>query len=155
MTTTLAKRTAGGLRSLLSRDPFRALQEEVDELIERFESEWNGDRLKNVTVPSLDLSEGEETLEVRMDLPGVKPEDINIEVSGNTLRVSGERREEKEEKGRTWHRVERETGAFARLVSLPCPVEEDKVTAEYHDGVLTITLPKTASARTRKIKVNA
>jgi HSP20 family protein len=88
-----------------------------------------------------------------MDIPGMEAKDIDIEVTGNTLNVSGERKEEKEEKGKTWHRIERKTGSFARSVTLPSAVMEEKVEAAYKDGVLTITLPKTEEAKTHKVKV--
>jgi HSP20 family protein len=153
MTTTLPARTSWGLRPFFSRDPFRALQDEMDDLIGQFETEWNGDLPSRVTAPSLDLSETDDSLQVRMDMPGIKADDVNIEVTGNTLRVTGERKEEKEEKGKTYHRVERRYGKFARALSLPCAVKEDKIEAECRDGVLTVTLPKTEPSRTKKIKV--
>jgi len=153
MTTTLPRRASGTLSPLFGRDPFRALQEQMDDLIARFESEWNGEPVGGLTVPSLDVSETEDALQVRMDMPGIKPDDIDIEVSGNTLRISGERKEEKQEQGKTVHRVERRYGTFARAVTLPCPVNEDEIDAECREGVLTVTLPKTEQARTKKIKV--
>jgi HSP20 family protein len=80
-------------------------------------------------------------------------------VTGDTVRIRGEHKEEKkedkEEKGRTYHRVERRTGSFFRAIELPCAVQEEKVTAEYKDGVLKLTLPKCEEAKTRKVKVKA
>jgi HSP20 family protein len=90
-----------------------------------------------------------------MDLPGIAAKDIDVQVSGNVLTVSGHREEEKEEKGRTFHRLERRYGDFSRSVILPCAVVEDEVAAEYHDGVLTIKLPKTEESKAHKIKVKA
>jgi HSP20 family protein len=69
------------------------------------------------------------------------------------LTISGERKDEKEEKGKTFHRVERHYGSFSRSVTLPSAVAEDKVDAQYHDGVLTVTLQKTEEAKSKKIKV--
>lgn len=74
-----------------------------------------------------------------MDLPGIKSKDIDIQLNDNYLTISGQRAEEKEEKeerGRTYHRAERHSGSFSRSVTLPCEVGEDKVTAEFKDGVL-------------------
>jgi HSP20 family protein len=88
-----------------------------------------------------------------MDVPGIDAKDINIEVAGNTLRITGERKEEKEEKGETWHRIERRSGSFARSVPLPCSVKEDKAEAAYADGVLTVKIPKSEEAKTHKVKV--
>jgi HSP20 family protein len=71
------------------------------------------------------------------------------------LTISGQRQEEKEEKGQTFHRIERRSGSFSRSVTLPTAVAEDKVDAQYKDGVLTVTMSKTEEARSRKIKVKA
>ena len=90
-----------------------------------------------------------------MDVPGLKPEEIEIQLNNGILTVSGERREEKEEKGKTFHRIERRHGSFSRSVTLPAAVAEDKVDAQCHDGVLTITLQKTEEAKSRKIKVKS
>lgn len=104
-------------------------------------------------VPALDLSETDTAIEVRMDLPGITAKDIDIQISGNVLTVSGQREEEKEEKGKTFHRVERRYGSFSRSVTLPCAVVESEVAADCHDGVLTIKLPKTEESKAHTIKV--
>jgi HSP20 family protein len=103
--------------------------------------------------PSLDLAETDHAIEARLDLPGVDPKEIDIQINANMLTVSGQRKEEKEEKGKTYHRVERRAGSFSRSVSLPCPVKEEAVEAKCGDGVLTITMPKTEEAKSRKIAV--
>jgi HSP20 family protein len=79
--------------------------------------------------------------------------DIDIQISGNVLTISGKREEEKEEKGKTFHRVERSYGSFSRSVTLPCAIQENEVAAEYRDGVLKITLPKTEESMAHKVKV--
>lgn len=132
--------------------PFRSLREEMDDLINRFSRDWDGNLLSTFRPPT-DIAETAESLEIRVDAPGMKPEDISIEVTGNVLKISGERKEDKEEKGKTFHRVERRTGQFYETMTLPCAVKEDKVQAEFHDGVLTITLPKIEEAKTHKVKV--
>jgi HSP20 family protein len=106
-------------------------------------------------VPSLDLTETPTAVEIRVDVPGLKAEDIDIQLSNGVLTVSGQRKEEKEEKGKTFHRVERRHGAFSRSVTLPAAVAEDKVDAQYRDGVLTISLQKTEEAKSKKIKVKS
>lgn len=152
MAGTLTPRKSRGLFPW-GREAFPSLREEMEDLLSRVwedESEgWFSGALK----PSVDLSETEKAVEVRMDLPGVKAKEIDIQINKNLLTVSGERKEEKEEKGKTYHRVERRTGNFSRSFTLPCAVAEDEVAAEYKDGILTITLPKTEEAQTRKIKV--
>jgi HSP20 family protein len=149
MTTALSTRVSRALQPLF--DPFAGLQKEMDDLMGRFQADWNGDRLP--AVPAADLFETDDALTIRMDMPGMKAEEINVEVSGNTVRVSGEHKEEKEEKGKTWHRIERRSGTFARAITLPASVKDDKVSAECKDGVLTITLPKTESAKTHRVTV--
>lgn len=103
--------------------------------------------------PSVDLSETDKSVELRMDLPGVSAKEIEIELNNNVLTVKGKREEEREEKGRTFHRVERRIGSFCRSFALPCAVTESEAVADFHDGVLTITLPKSTEAMTKKIKV--
>jgi HSP20 family protein len=88
-----------------------------------------------------------------MDIPGVKTKDIDIQLNGNLLTVTARREEEREEKGRKFHRVERHSGQFSRSLTLPAPVVESEVAAEYRDGVLSITLPKTDDSKAHKIKV--
>ena len=151
-TTSLPSNISRRLEPLMRSDPFRVLQQEMDEMLSRFSRDWDGGP-SPMAAPSVDLSETDSAVEVRMDLPGIKPEEVSIEISGNTLRVSGQRKEQKEEKGKTFHRIERSSGAFSRLVTLPCSIKEDKVTAECEDGVLTVNLPKTEEAKPRRIKV--
>lgn len=155
MSTALTNRVSRALRPLFTRDPFAGFQKEMDDLMTRFRADWNGDWPAEMTIPSVDLSETDDALQIRLDVPGLKAEEINIEVSGNTIRISGEHKEEKEEKGRTFHRIERTSGSFARSLELPAAVKEDKVTAECADGVLTINLPKTEAAKTQKVPVKA
>lgn len=155
MTTALTPRVSQALSPLFARDPFAGFQQEMDNLLSRFKTDWNGDWPTVVISPAVDLSETDEALQVQMNVPGLKAEEIDIEVSGNTIRICGEHKEEKEEKGKTYHRVERRTGSFSRVLALPVAVKEDKVCAECNDGVLTITLPKTEVAKTRKIAVKS
>jgi HSP20 family protein len=154
MTTTVPARPARSLVPAAGRDIFQTLRDEMEDLFGRFFTEGATDG-GQVMRPSLDLSETDAAVQVRMDVPGMKAEDIDIEISGNMLRVSGQRKEEKEEKGKTWHRVERRYGSFARSVTLPCAVKENQAKAEYADGVLTLSIPKSEEAKTRHIKVEA
>ena len=125
----------------------------MNELRSRLMGEEDEGWFTGALVPALDVSETDTAIDVRMDLPGITAKDIDIQVNGNLLTVSGERKEEKEEKGKTFHRVERRYGNFSRTVTLPCAVIESEVAAEYKDGVLTIKLPKTEESKTHKIKV--
>jgi HSP20 family molecular chaperone IbpA len=80
-------------------------------------------------------------------------EEMDDLIGGNSLSIRGERKDEKEVSGKTCHRVERRFGSFSRTITLPCAVQEDHVRAECHDGILTITLPKTEKAKTHKVLV--
>jgi HSP20 family protein len=134
-----------------------ALQRQLSRLFEDFSTEFSPERFGAIAqgywAPALDLVETPETLIVKLEVPGVDPKDIEISVSGDALNVQGEKREEKEEKGRTFHRVERTYGAFRRSITLPQPVKADRVEAESKDGILTITLPKTPEAMPKRISV--
>jgi HSP20 family protein len=103
--------------------------------------------------PMMDVAETDGVVEVRLDVPGVEPKELDIQLNGNMLTVSGRRKEEKEEKDKTYHRVERRFGAFSRSITLPCPVKEEAIEAKYREGVLTITMPKTEEAKGKKIEV--
>jgi HSP20 family protein len=152
MSTALTTRIAQGLRP--GRDLFASLQAEMDEMLNRFSAEMNGGPSASL-VPLIDVSETEKKVQLRVDLPGVKPDDVNIEVVGDQIRIRGERKEEKDEKDKTFHRVERRVGTYYRAATLPCAVDEGKAEAEYADGVLTITLPKSAEATAKHIKIKA
>ena len=104
------------------------------------------------TLP-LDVSETEDAFVVKASLPGIKPEDVQITVHGETLTIRGESKTEEEKKGEHWHLRERRSGVFQRSVSLATPVDSDKAQAHYEHGVLTLTLPKSETARPRQIKI--
>jgi HSP20 family protein len=151
MSRALAHRRHNGLAHW-QRDPWNALREEMSDLRSRFLGDEDGG-FNAPNLPSVDLSETDNAIEVRMDVPGVKAKDIDIQINGNLLTVMANREEEREEKGRTYYRVERQCGQTSRTISLPASVNESEVAAEYHDGVLSITLPKTDESKARKIKV--
>lgn len=148
--------SARGLGRLFEHDPFHTLKQQMDNLMASFSREWDGGHgLLADYHPSLDISETDEALQIRVDLPGIKPEEVDVEVRNNTLQITGERKEEREEKREMWHRTERHLGRFARSMTLPCEVQDEKVAAEYSNGVLNITLPKAEKAKTHKIAVKA
>ena len=128
-------------------------QDELESLLTNvFGDEEDGWPTGSLT-PLMDLSETDATVEARMDLPGVAPDEIDIQIRNDMLTVSGERKEEKEEKDRTYHRIERRVGSFSRSMRLPCAVDEGKVTAKQKDGVLSISMPKSEAAKPHKVKV--
>jgi len=130
------------------------LENEMEGLMERFfgPEEWKG---WEVFAPDMNVAETEERYEVTVELPGMKPEDFTVELKNGQLWISGEKKEEREEKGKTFHRVERRYGEFRRVIPLPTPVEEGQIEAQYKDGVLHVILPKAAEARPKHIQVKA
>src|SRR5947209_1607497 len=103
----------------------------------------------------LDVSENENEFVIKASLPGVKPEDVQITVHGDTLIIQGESRGEEEKKGQRWHLRERRFGSFQRSLSLATPVNSDKAQASFEHGVLTLVLPKSEQAKPRQIKIGS
>ncbi len=105
--------------------------------------------------PAVDVAETEEAITLHIELPGMKQEEIDIELTGDTLTIRGERKRVREEQKDNFVRVERSYGRFQRSFTLATPVQNDKVSAAYRDGVLEITLPKSEETKPRKIAVTA
>jgi HSP20 family protein len=106
-------------------------------------------------MPAFDISEADDHFIVKADLPGIDPKSLEIGLAGNVLTISGERKEEREEKTERYYSVERQFGTFSRSFMLPADVKEEGIDASYKDGVLTVTFPKTERARQKKIQVKA
>ncbi len=104
-------------------------------------------------LPSLDVSESPEAFLVAVDLPGVKPDDVKLELHDGRLTISGTRQSRTEEKDKSYHRVERTSGSFTRTLALPSEVDADGIDAHYEDGVLHVTLPKLAKQQPKKIQI--
>jgi HSP20 family protein len=126
--------------SLIKWDPFRGFDTAMST------TSWN---------PSVDIFENENEVVVKAELPGMDPKSIDVRLENNVLTLKGERHFEKEAKEENYHRVEREYGSFSRAFSLPMAVREDRITAEYKDGVLKILLPKKEEMKPKTIKVEA
>jgi HSP20 family protein len=123
------------------------------EVMERFlnpAEDWN--ELEKFA-PMANVAETETHYEVTIELPGMTPEEFNVELRNGELWVTGERKEEKDEKGKTFHRSERRHGEFKRVFVLPAAINEDKVAAEYKDGILRITVPKVEAAKPKRVAV--
>jgi len=103
--------------------------------------------------PATDITEDDKEFVVKVELPEMKKEDVKVTVENGTLRISGERKAEKEEKTKKYHRIERSYGAFARIFALPDGADGTKVSADYKDGMLTVRLPKTPEAKPKAIEV--
>ena len=138
------------------RDPFDVLQNEINRLFDRDLMDFGREPalFDEGFAPAIDVSENDDNVEIRCDLPGVNKDDINISVSGNLLTIKGEKKDEKEEKESTYYRRESWSGAFQRTVSLPESVDADKTKAEMKDGVLHLTMPKREEEKRKQIKVD-
>jgi HSP20 family protein len=103
--------------------------------------------------PAVDIEETDNDFIVKADVPDVKKEEIKVHVQDGILALEGERKQEKEEKGKRFHKIEREYGRFVRRFALPTEVDADKVRAEFKDGVLTVVLPKAPAVKPKMIDV--
>jgi HSP20 family protein len=143
-------------RAVVERDPFLALRREMDALFDGFFGANGGVRALETFEPRVDVSETDKEMRITAELPGIEEKDVEVSLSGDAITIKGEKREEKEEKGKEQYRLERSYGAFRRSFSLPCEVDADKATASFKKGVLTVMLPKTAeAAKSKKIAVKA
>lgn len=106
-------------------------------------------------VPAFDISEASDCFVVKGEIPGIEPDSLDINLAGNVLTISGEKKEEREEKTERFFTTERQFGAFSRSFVLPADVKEEGIDAIYKDGVLTVTIPKAEPAKQKKIQVKA
>jgi len=138
-------------RSVSFLEPFR---HEMEDLMGRFfgEENGNGHAIKTWT-PQVDVEETEKEILVKVDLPGIDPKGIEISIENGILTIRGERKEEKEEKKKNYHRIERFTGTFCRQLSMPTGVDAEKVTATNANGVITVSIPKKPEAQPKRIAI--
>lgn len=132
--------------------PLEDFYKEVDSFVQNFLDRDEVGPQK--FTPSANLAETETGYELTLDLPGIDPNDVTVEANDGQLLVAGERKSETEEAGKTFHRVERRCGQFRRVVSIPAPVDEEKITANYRNGVLTVSLPKSEKIKPKRITVS-
>lgn len=153
---------------MTSFDPFRATLfdpiKEMRDLQNRFSTMFNRVPLKNEELkeealsltqwmPAVDIVEDDKEYLIKAELPDVKREDVHVKVQDGTLSLAGERKFEKEEKGKKFHRVERAFGTFTRTFELPMDANAAKIVAEFKDGILKVHLPKSEEAKPRAIEV--
>jgi HSP20 family protein len=137
-----------------NRNGLARLHSEMDDLFDSFFRGLDRPFGGYKAWPAIDVAEEENAIVVRAEIPGCKPEDVDISVYGNTLTISGEKKHEEEKKEKGYYHVESSYGSFRRELTLPTEVDPEKVEAACKDGVLSITLPKAAAAKAVKIKVN-
>ena len=142
------------MRALTPWTGMSSLRREMDRFFDRFvEPRWEETDTMGDWWPRMDVAETKDAFVVKAEIPGVDQKDISVSLQEQTLTVKGEKRQEREDKDEQYHRVERAYGAFARSFRLPGTVEGAGVKAEFKDGLLTITLPKTPAAKATTIPV--
>jgi HSP20 family protein len=132
-------------------DPFRDLrtfEDEFDRLMGRAFS-------RDTWLPALDVKESSDRFEVTVDLPGLEPNDVNVTFEEGMLTIGGKRQFQEEDKGDTWHRIERGFGTFARSIRLPQTADPERIEASFDKGVLRVSVPKPEQAKPRTIEVRS
>jgi HSP20 family protein len=142
--------------ALVRWDPFReltSLQGEVNRMLRRFGD--SGEVGHESWMPSLDVIETKDGIELKADLAGMKPEDIQLEVEENVLTLRGERRFEEKVEEDKYYRIERRFGSFSRSIGLPQNVDSEAIEANYENGVLHVRVPKVEQAKPKRISVSS
>ena len=139
-------------------DPFRdlnMLQDRMNRMFDDAGRTWRTDEPAATTTwsPAVDIFETEGEIVVKAELPGMERKDIALNLENNVLTVKGERRFTKEAKDDNYHRIERSYGTFSRSFSIPATVDEEKIRADYREGVLKIVLPKKEQAKPKQIRI--
>jgi HSP20 family protein len=136
------------MRGLMPWAGMGNLKHEMDRLFDRMaEAKWDDVPAVGDWAPSLDISETKDSLVVKIEVPGIEQNDIQISLQENLLTIKGEKRYERADNEERYHRVERAYGMFLRSIRLPVAVDDSKVTATFKNGLLTVTLPKTPAAK--------
>jgi len=139
--------------------PFEDFSNEIEHMFDSVLGRTFGTMLRNGAnekfLPSIDLAENADSYEVAVDLPGLKPEEVKVELHEGQLVISGKRELSNERKEKNYHYVERSSGSFLRSVTLPGEVDHDKIDAQYENGVLRIKLPKSVKAQPKKIEIRS
>jgi len=141
-------------------DPFRDLEMIQNEMNKLFDSSlvrW-GDRntglLESAWSPAIDIYDSKDSVMVKADIPGMKKEEIDVSVYGDTLIIKGEKNQEKETKEKDFVRAERFYGSFNRAIRLPAEIDASKVNASYKNGVLELVLPKKEESKPKQLKID-
>jgi HSP20 family protein len=146
----------GRSRMVVGSEPFGSLQREINRLFEDFASGFPsfGGATRDV-MPTMDVAETDKQIEITVELPGLEEQDVQLNLSDNTLTIRGEKRAEREQKEKDYHLVERSYGSFSRTLELPARVNADDIKASISKGVLSVTVPKPAPAQVKKIQIKA
>jgi len=141
--------------SLIKWDPFRELNLFPGSYGRFLDKDWDKAISTTAWNPSVDIFETDSDIVVKVEAPGMNAKDFDVRLENNVLMLKGERKFEKETKEENYHRVERSYGSFSRSFALPTGVKEDKIAAEYRDGILKIVLPKKEEVKPKSIKIEA
>lgn len=134
------------------------LRREMDRAFDRFfDPDWSLEPLLGrrdmLWAPPVDILDGEKDVIVRLEIPGIDPKLIDISLAGSQLTISGEKKDEFENKGYDFYQLERRYGSFKRLINLPETVDPDKINAEYLNGMLMIKIPKIPAAKPKHVEI--
>jgi len=144
------------MRGLMPWTGMGNLQREMERMFGRLaEMKWEDLPALGDWSPSMDISETKDSLVAKIEVPGMDQKDIQISLQENLLTIKGEKKQEKEEKDERYHRVERSYGSFIRSIRLPVAVDASKVMANFKNGLLTVTLPKTPASKGTTIPIKA
>jgi HSP20 family protein len=143
---------------LVKFDPFNEIvsfQDDMNRLFSDFFGRYPARRAisDSLWAPSMDIEETKDDLVIHAEIPGMTKDDIKIQITGDALMISGERKHEDEATGKTYHRIERFYGQFQRVIRLPTEVQPDKTKATYENGVLTIRIPKSEEVKPKEISI--
>ena len=145
--------------NIVRYDPFgelRSLQNEMNRLFSSTFSRTGGENdqmMQGAWNPNVDIYENQNQIVIEAELPGMKPEDVDISIENNVLTIHGERKFEKKDENDNFHRVERSYGSFTRSFTLPPTVSSENADAEFENGVLRLTLAKREEAKPRRIEI--
>lgn len=147
------------MSNLTRWEPMRdmvTLRDAMDRLFdEAFTRPWFSDGGRGMSMPAVDMYQTDDDVIVKVAVPGMKPEDVQISVTGDMLTIKGETKEETDNKEKAYHIREQRWGSFERVITLPSAVRSDKAQAEFDNGILNITLPKAEEVKPKTISVKA
>ena len=139
-----------------STDIFSSLQREIDRVFDSFTRSWPSlDFRASDLTPRIDVAESDKDIEITAELPGLEEKDVQVNVADDVLTIKGEKKAEKEENDKNYHRIERSYGSFYRSLQLPAGVNADAIKATLKNGVLKVIVTKPATAQPKKIEVKA
>jgi HSP20 family protein len=135
---------------------FTSLQREIDRVFDNFTRGWPSFQMTSDDLtPRMDIAETDKDIEITAELPGLEEKDVQVNVADDVLTIRGEKKAEKEEKDKNYHRIERSYGSFYRSLQLPAGIKADAIKATLKNGVLKVTMTKPATVQPKKIEVRA